>query len=124
MEVIYCPHEVLYLCTLLLRAWRAYGWPSLPPSIEEDGKYVETLESGERKELAPAKLTLNDCLACSGCVTTAETMLIQAQSAAEFFANLKKPEGRTFVVSVSPQVRRLSARCTQSCANLRRRDMT
>lgn len=79
---------------------------SLARSIEEDGKYVETLESGERKELAPAKLTLNDCLACSGCVTTAETMLIQAQSAAEFFANLKKPEGRTFVVSVSPQVRR------------------
>ena len=72
--------------------------------MEEDGKYIETLETGERKELATAKLTLNDCLACSGCVTTAETMLIQAQSASEFFSNLNRPEGRTFVVSVSPQV--------------------
>lgn len=62
------------------------------------------LESGEKKELAPAKLTLNDCLACSGCVTTAETMLIQAQSSVEFFSSLQKREGRTFVVSVSPQV--------------------
>ncbi|KAJ1442372.1 iron hydrogenase [Ochromonadaceae sp. CCMP2298] len=33
--------------------------------------------SGERKV---ASVSLNDCLACSGCVTSAETMLIQQQS--------------------------------------------
>ena len=26
------------------------------------------------------KLTLSDCLACSGCITTAETMLMEQQS--------------------------------------------
>jgi len=26
------------------------------------------------------KVTLNDCLACSGCITTAETMLVESQT--------------------------------------------
>lgn len=30
-----------------------------------------------------AKVSLNDCLACSGCVTSAETVLITQQSIAE-----------------------------------------
>lgn len=38
-------------------------------------------------ETKSAKITLNDCLACSGCVTTAETLLIQAQSVDEFLKN-------------------------------------
>ena len=31
-------------------------------------------------ETEPVKITLNDCLACSGCVTTAESILIDQQS--------------------------------------------
>ena len=73
-------------------------------AIEEDGKYVEVMENGDRKILESAKITLNDCLACSGCVTTAETVLIEAQSSQEFFTNINK-EGRIVVVSVSPQCR-------------------
>lgn len=32
------------------------------------------------KRLERAKISLNDCLACSGCVTSAETVLITQQS--------------------------------------------
>ena len=38
-------------------------------------------ESGDRKT---ARVTLNDCLACSGCVTSAETVLIESQSVEKF----------------------------------------
>ena len=50
-----------------------------------------------------AKVTLNDCLACSGCVTSAETVLITQQSAGEFFAAVADPKYDMVVVSVSPQ---------------------
>jgi len=50
-----------------------------------------------------ATVSLNDCLACSGCVTSAETVLIQQQSSAEFLSHLNGD--KTVVVSVSPQSR-------------------
>ncbi len=34
------------------------------------------------------KVTLQDCLACSGCVTSAETVLLEHQSIAEFTSKL------------------------------------
>lgn len=49
-----------------------------------------------------AKVSLTDCLACSGCVTTAETLLIQAQSIDEFLRNVKL-EDRVSIVCISPQ---------------------
>lgn len=52
---------------------------------------------------AVAKVTLNDCLACSGCVTSAETVLITQQSADEFLSQLGG--ARPVVVSVSPATR-------------------
>jgi iron only hydrogenase large subunit-like protein len=53
-----------------------------------------------------AAITLADCLACSGCVTSAETMLITQQSTAEFEANLRgEARKRLVVVSLSPQSR-------------------
>jgi len=54
----------------------------------------------------PAKLSLNDCLACSGCVTTAETVLISEQSTEEFLQGVRDPAKIT-VVSVS-----VPARCS------------
>ncbi len=36
-----------------------------------------------------AKVSLNDCLACSGCVTSAETVLISQQSGEEFLSRLR-----------------------------------
>lgn len=51
-----------------------------------------------------ATVTLNDCLACSGCVTTAETILIQQQGVDEILQKLK--EKNLFpVFSISPQSR-------------------
>lgn len=74
----------------------------------------------------PAQISLTDCLACSGCVTSAEAVLISLQSHAEVLnaldsgsaldvALLLRPDlrsgvavaarGKIFVASVSPQVR-------------------
>jgi iron only hydrogenase large subunit-like protein len=50
------------------------------------------------------KISLNDCLACSGCVTSAETVLLQHQSLKEFVAKCGDPD-TIVVVSVSPQSR-------------------
>lgn len=47
-----------------------------------------------------ASVSLSDCLACSGCVTSAETVLMQQQSTEEFLANLLT---RRTVVSISQQ---------------------
>ncbi|XP_049849750.1 cytosolic Fe-S cluster assembly factor narfl-like [Schistocerca gregaria] len=56
------------------------------------------------------QISLNDCLACSGCVTTSENMLIEAQNVQEFFRLLdlgRDPSSsspfRIFVISVSSQ---------------------
>ncbi|KOS16853.1 Cytosolic Fe-S cluster assembly factor NAR1 [Escovopsis weberi] len=84
---------------------------------------------------APAQISLTDCLACSGCVTSAEAVLVSLQSHAEVLSALDaapalriagpdaatgafrveglEDEGaRLFVASVSPQTRaNLAAAC-------------
>ncbi|KAG2444101.1 hypothetical protein HYH02_009043 [Chlamydomonas schloesseri] len=52
----------------------------------------------------PVKMSLHDCLACSGCITSAETVLLQQQSGDEFLAKLSDPR-LAVVVTVSPQSR-------------------
>ncbi|GLC37025.1 hypothetical protein PLESTB_001400200 [Pleodorina starrii] len=52
----------------------------------------------------PVKVSLHDCLACSGCITSAETVLLQHQSGDEFLARLADPRVAV-VVTVSPQSR-------------------
>ncbi|CAH3188973.1 unnamed protein product [Porites evermanni] len=83
--------------------------------IEDDGSYVQLSEGGEKTKLQRAQITLNDCLACSGCITSAESVLITQQSQEELYkiiANNQKlakdgtVEGqKVIVVSVSPQSR-------------------
>jgi iron only hydrogenase large subunit-like protein len=48
-----------------------------------DGTYSEELTDGSQKKLEKASITLADCLACSGCITSAESVLIEQQSSAE-----------------------------------------
>ena len=48
--------------------------------IESDGSYLEEFSDGSSKKLEKAKITLADCLACSGCITSAESILIEQQS--------------------------------------------
>lgn len=64
-------------------------------------------EFGQIRAVAgTAAITLDDCLACSGCVTSAETVLITQQSSAQFVAALAPGERRRIVVvTVSPQSR-------------------
>ena len=54
-------------------------------------------ETGEKT----AKISLQDCLACSGCVTSAETVLLQQHSVDEFM-KLFTDENEVFI-AVSPQ---------------------
>ncbi|XP_019737041.1 cytosolic Fe-S cluster assembly factor narfl [Hippocampus comes] len=78
--------------------------------IEDDGTYVQINPAGQKQKLEKAKITLNDCLACSGCITSAESVLITQQSHEELFKVLRNnkasaTEKKVVVVSVSPQSR-------------------
>ena len=54
------------------------------------------------EQLAPVKISLHDCLACSGCVTSAETVLLEQQSVEQFQQMLSDP-GKEVVVTLSNQ---------------------
>jgi len=72
------------------------------------------MEDGSVKALQKVKITLADCLACSGCVTTAESVLVEAQSVAELIRVLQRTESKPklVVVSISPQtLASLAATC-------------
>mmetsp|Transcript_7412 Transcript_7412/g.10945 ORF Transcript_7412/g.10945 Transcript_7412/m.10945 type:complete len:488 (+) Transcript_7412:54-1517(+) len=73
---------------------------------DEEGVY-EVDASGDKKKLKAAEITLADCLACSGCVTSAESVLVNAQSITEFQKQVKeaKKRGEAIWMSVSPQVK-------------------
>ncbi|XP_061830331.1 cytosolic Fe-S cluster assembly factor narfl [Nerophis lumbriciformis] len=79
--------------------------------IEDDGSYVQINQEGQKQKLEKAKITLNDCLACSGCITSAESVLITQQSHEELFKVLRNNKVSELekkvvvVVSVSPQSR-------------------
>lgn len=51
----------------------------------------------------PVKISLKDCLACSGCITSAETVMLEKQSLDEFLLNIEL--GKDVIVSLSPQSR-------------------
>ena len=75
--------------------------------IEADGSYHEEEESGASRKLEKASITLADCLACSGCVTSAETVLVEAQSAQALYTVFEKkrtePDPPYIVVSLATQ---------------------
>ncbi|XP_006897523.1 PREDICTED: cytosolic Fe-S cluster assembly factor NARFL [Elephantulus edwardii] len=85
--------------------------------IEDDGSYIQVSQDGGTRKLERAKISLNDCLACSGCITSAESVLITQQSHEELRKVLRankeavsSPQ-KLVVVSVSPQsVASLAAR--------------
>jgi len=53
--------------------------------IDDSGSYSQVNEKGQAVKLEKAKITLADCLACSGCVTSAESVLITQQSFEELY---------------------------------------
>ena len=83
---------------------------------------MTTEDKIHRENSPPAQISLTDCLACSGCVTSAEAVLVSLQSHSEvlyaldsqpsidlsYLANnhgAQGQDGKLFVASVSPQVR-------------------
>lgn len=57
-----------------------------------------------RQELAKAEINLNDCLACSGCITSTESLLITMQSHTEVLEFIRAGNfTRAPVLSVAPQ---------------------
>ncbi|KAI8584553.1 hypothetical protein K450DRAFT_216868 [Umbelopsis ramanniana AG] len=83
--------------------------------VNEAGTYYEVSMDGTEEKLESASISLNDCLACSGCITSAESVLISMQSQEELYKILKsnaeaQASGRlddiiTVVISMSPQSR-------------------
>lgn len=47
------------------------------------------MDQGGAVKLQKAQITLNDCLACSGCITSAESVLITQQSQDELYRILR-----------------------------------
>lgn len=70
----------------------------LPPTRKDPKGFQQTQLAGDA-----VKVSLQDCLACSGCVTSAETVLLEHQSTGELMAALHSD--KTVIVSVSPQSR-------------------
>ncbi|KAK4105601.1 iron hydrogenase [Parathielavia hyrcaniae] len=106
-----------------------------PPSSSSDHPLeFEVILDGQQPSTAngtapPAQISLTDCLACSGCVTSAEAVLVSLQSHSEVLSvldgapglriqrtdnngpagftvsGLEDPAAKLFVASVSPQTR-------------------
>ncbi|KAF9195107.1 hypothetical protein BGZ50_005172 [Haplosporangium sp. Z 11] len=83
--------------------------------VDTSGSYFEVSQDGSETKLETATINLNDCLACSGCITSAESVLVTLQSQEELYSILKQNKiaietndpstHRTVVVSISPQTR-------------------
>ncbi|GAA5988930.1 hypothetical protein JCM11641_002918 [Rhodosporidiobolus odoratus] len=72
--------------------------------IGEDSAFYERKADGEQgQKLKKAEITLNDCLACSGCITTAESMLVSLQSHEEVYRVLNDQPDLVPIASISPQ---------------------
>ncbi|XP_063821474.1 probable cytosolic Fe-S cluster assembly factor GL21135 [Ostrinia nubilalis] len=79
--------------------------------IGEDGYF--DLSSGREQKLQKVEITLADCLACSGCITSAESVLVTRQSQEELlrvFSERKYTDSKgvtknvsLVVISLSPQ---------------------
>ena len=79
--------------------------PSVAALAEPD--LIKTKASSDSaSKKAVATVSLNDCLACSGCVTSAEAILIQEQSNDKLIRLLEEKDENTIVVVVmSPNSR-------------------
>ncbi|KAJ3570361.1 hypothetical protein NP233_g4460 [Leucocoprinus birnbaumii] len=87
--------------------------------IDESGSYYEVSRNGmtadaggggntegvgQGRKLEQAQISLNDCLACSGCITSAESVLITLQSHTEVLSVLSNDQDeRIPIISIAPQ---------------------
>ncbi|GME89050.1 iron-sulfur cluster binding protein [[Candida] boidinii] len=81
--------------------------------IDGKGNALEINKKGESTKLEKAQISLSDCLACSGCITSSEEVLMEQHSYKELLKlindNLKLDEfnenKKIFVLSISYQAR-------------------
>lgn len=75
--------------------------------ISMDGVPTEISSDGGKATLEKAQISLSDCLACSGCITSAESVLVSLQSHDELLSSLRNPESKdkVYVASISHQSR-------------------
>lgn len=70
----------------------------------------------------PVQISLSDCLACSGCITSAESILVNKQRPSELYDILRNGEGSRVVVSISNQVlASFAAKYSTSCDEISKR---
>ncbi|KAJ7901844.1 iron hydrogenase [Mycena olivaceomarginata] len=89
------------------------GAASTEIHIDSTGSYYEVSAEGSSnssgRKLQQAQISLNDCLACSGCITSAESVLITLQSHTEVLtflesnALLDRASQKVPVLSIAPQ---------------------
>ncbi|KIM91828.1 hypothetical protein PILCRDRAFT_57696 [Piloderma croceum F 1598] len=94
------------------------GGASTEIQIDSSGSYYEVSVNGlpqnktngiGAKKLEQAQISLNDCLACSGCITSAESVLITLQSHTEVLnflesnPDVSSPSHKVPVLSIAPQ---------------------
>lgn len=84
-----------------LGATDAIGAPPAPEVARPN--LIRSKKSKADPKAEIGQVTLSDCLACSGCVTSAETVLLQQQSGEEFLKRVA--EAAITVVSLSGEVR-------------------
>ncbi|KAI1119674.1 iron only hydrogenase large subunit domain-containing protein [Nemania sp. NC0429] len=119
--------------------------PAVPEQSGESELEHEVVIDGQQSATgtgAPAQISLTDCLACSGCVTSAEAVLVSLQSHNELLSvldqapalqirrddadgtisveGLENPDSKLFVASVSPQTRASLAALTGRGVSQRR----
>ncbi|EMP36896.1 Cytosolic Fe-S cluster assembly factor NARFL [Chelonia mydas] len=98
-------------CVKPIKVEKKPGKTAAKIRIEDDGSYFQINQDGGAQKLEKAKITLNDCLACSGCITSAESVLITQQSHEELNKVLSSNktaapnQQKLVIVSVSPQSR-------------------
>ncbi|XP_074053192.1 cytosolic iron-sulfur assembly component 3 isoform X3 [Macrotis lagotis] len=98
-------------CIKPMKVEKKLGKGTAKIQIEDDGTYFQVNQDGDSQKLEKAKISLNDCLACSGCITSAESVLITQQSHEELYKVLnfnktaEPSQQKVVVVSVSPQSR-------------------
>ncbi len=79
--------------------------------IDSQGNPLEISKIDDKQfqtnKLTPAQISLADCLACSGCITSAEEVLVAQHSHQELIKALqsRKETNKVFVVSISHQSR-------------------
>ncbi|KAK5959290.1 iron-sulfur cluster assembly protein NAR1 PWA37_003245 [Arxiozyma heterogenica] len=73
-----------------------------PDSVDSNGEYVV---GKEIETVQKVTITLSDCLACSGCITSSEEIMLQRQSHTVFLKDMEELQEKRLAVTISPQCR-------------------